>query len=164
MPSESGPGRCGHGEVDLGLRGCDGLRVKGQALSASLCFRPWPVFSFATWDGGGGQVPHNPCLRSAFMFPDSQTHTNTHPDRVEFRAFCQGPGVLEKCKAPCGRCQGGAPCRKSLSAKVPQKRMSRWESKGDRSGLGRILLPSPVYSSLKEVEEKAHKNGETPTA
>lgn len=133
---------------------------EGPGALSFLMFPPIAsVFSFATWDGGGGQVPCNPCLRSAFMFPDSQTHTNTHPDRVEFRAFCQGPGVLEKCKAPCGRCQAGAPCRQSLSAKVPQKRMSRWESKGDRSGLGRILLPSPVYSSLKEVEEMLIKMG-----
>ena len=91
------------------------------------------------------------------------THKHT-PRQSGIQSILSRARGSEKVQSPCGRCQAGAPCRQSLSAKVPQKRMSRWESKGDRSSLGRILLPSPVYSSLKEVEEKAHKNGETPTA
>ena len=93
------------------------------------------------------------------MFPDSQTHTHTHTHRVEFRVLCQGPGVLERCKAPCGRCQEGcSPQTKLISEGAPEMDV-QWESKGDGSGLGRILLPSPCTQVSKRWRKRLVKMG-----
>ena len=159
MPSESGPGPGGHGEVEMGLRGCDSPQVKSQALSASLCFCPWPLFPFLQHGVGVGQAPHNPCLRFAFMFPDRQTHTNTTQTECNSERFVKGQGFWKSAKPLVGSARRGAPHRQSLSAKVPQKWMSRWESKGDRSSLGRILLLSLCTQVSKRWRKRLVKMG-----
>ena len=99
------------------------------------------------------------------LYVPRQTDTHKHhTDRVQFRALCQGPGVLEKCKAPCGKCQEGCSPQTKLISKGAPEMDVQVGKQGRQKQLGQNFASISVYSSLKEVEEKARKNGETPTA